>query len=95
MNRSFVILSILVSIILIGCTEEKPNNESLSITKPTNPLTEIQKNEICDDINAYYDYCELNDIDINTCSTQAVEKVKRIYELSDNQLLEISDYCWE
>jgi len=81
-------------IILSGCIEKKSSKDVSSTPSSKSSLTETQKKEICNDLNAYYDYCELEGIDIDTCSKQAVEKVKRIYELSDSQLLEISDYCW-
>lgn len=77
------------------CDEPKSNEAKPSSTpSSTSSLTETQKREICNDLDAWYDYCSLKGIDINTCSTQAVEKVKRIYGLSDSQLFEISDYCW-
>jgi len=80
-----------VVVLIVGCSTQKTSSTT---PKSNSQLTTIEKQEICNDINAYYDYCELQKIDIDTCSKQAVEKAKRIYGLSDSQLLELSDYCW-
>ncbi|MBS3169678.1 hypothetical protein J4210_04280 [Candidatus Woesearchaeota archaeon] len=56
-------------------------------------LPESKKKEICNDLIAYFQYCNDAGNSQNSCSTTAHEKILRIYKITNEQIIEVVDYC--
>ena len=89
MKKPILFGLLIFSLFLInGCSQ--PTNNNLINQKS---LTFAQKEEICNDIKAWLDYCYGRGIDAKTCGEQMVEKTMRLYKISAEQFKEISGSC--
>lgn len=56
-------------------------------------LSSTEKQTICNDILAYFDWCYDNSVSAEDCGNQAHEKVLRLYDITNSQLQEVLAYC--
>ncbi len=81
--KKFLIVLILGLVLINGCVQQTNQNS----------LTPTQKEEICNDMEAWLDYCYDTGINAKTCGEQMVEKTMRLYKISVTQFKEISESC--
>ncbi len=90
----FIVSGIIVVLGIIGSLVKLDN--TATITQQTilkTKLTPELIKEVCREINVYTNYCYEQGISAKTCGEQMYEKLIRIFELTSNQVLEITSNC--
>ncbi len=85
------IIVFLVIIITFG-GEDNTKNITQQTTKEVE-LTSKLIEEVCREIKIYTDYCYEKGISAEDCGEQMYDKLIRIFDLTPNQILEITPNC--
>jgi len=84
--------------LLVGeSNAEKEEEKSTKIESPKSDevvLTQELKDEICYEMDTYIEYCYGQGNPLDQCASETLEKVKRIYGITEQQFLEVNEYCY-
>ena len=102
-KRNVPILLLIIGFLLTSCAPSSdsassnrgvsPNYESVGV-RTSNMPSETKIKEICDDMQAYWEYCQFSDgKSSEQCADEANSKAMRIYSLSVEELRYVLERC--
>ena len=92
----FTIFLVFLLFFVSGCVNNSSTNPAFNSEPVLNNVVSLnidKKIEICREIEIYENYCYNNGIFSSECAEQIVEKVKRLYWISDSQLNDVIFCC--